>query len=67
MNPFEQQFNQSQQYQNLASRLSREAFLNGRYDQRTAVVPQGRYQTICGTWFVDAKGNQIPSFVVKRA
>lgn len=61
MNPFEQQFNQSQQYQNLAS------ILNGRYDQRTAVVPQGRYQTICGTWFVDAKGNQIPSFVVKRA
>lgn len=60
------QYGQDQRNFDEQQRLAREAFLNGQYNARSTIVPLGKYQTICGTWFYDTKGNQIPSFVVKR-
>lgn len=52
-----------QSQQAFAEQMRQGEFL---HEEESTVVPMGRYQTVCGTWFIDAQGRQIPSIVVRR-
>jgi len=42
-----------------------DAHMRQQEGQRLTIVPMGRYQTVCATWFTDTQGRMVPSVVVK--